>query len=319
MKIAIFGATSEIAKDLILSFSAHDKHDLDLFARRPKEVMRWLSTVNLSNKYVVNGFESFHHVSDLDAILNFVGPGDPSKAIALGASILEITEKYDYLALEYLKENPKCKYIFMSSGAVYGENFIQPASASTQTPLSIDQIEPDNYYAAAKIQAELRHRDLSNLDIIDLRLFSYFSHTQSLNSSFFMTGVMRALKNKEMLITSSQNMVRDYLSITDFYQLVQKALLTSGINLAMDCYSMAPIDKFEILSQLRDELGLRYQLQDGVVGINATGNKINYYSLNHSAKHFGYVPSKNSSTSILTEARLVFNDDSLGHSIKKMI
>ena len=315
MKIAILGATSEIAKDLILSFSAHDEHELVLFARRPKEVMRWLSMANLSNKHAIYDFESFHHVADLDAILNFVGAGDPSKAIALGGSILKTTETYDYLALEYLKENLKCKYIFMSSGAVYGENFIEPASASTQTPLSINQIEPDNYYTAAKIQAELRHRNLSNLDIIDLRIFSYFSHTQSLNSSFFMTDIMRALKNNEILTTSSQNMVRDYLSSTDLHQLIQKALLTSRINLAVDCYSKAPVDKFEILSQLRDKFGLRYQLQEGVVGVNASGNKLNYYSLNHSAQHFGYVPSKDSITSILTEAKLICHGESLGHSV----
>ena len=119
MKIAILGATSEIAKDLILSFSAHDEHELVLFARRPKEVMQWLSIANLLNKHAIYDFESFHHVADLDAILNFVGASDPSKAIVLGGSILETTETYDYLALEYLKENPKCKYIFMSLSLIH--------------------------------------------------------------------------------------------------------------------------------------------------------------------------------------------------------
>jgi len=315
MKIAILGATSEIAKDLILSFSSYNDYELVFFARHPKEVIWWLNSVHLSNTHNAYDFESFHHISDFDAIINFVGGASPSKVNALGSSILEITEKYDYLALDYLKANANCKYIFMSSGAVYGENFIEPANANTHNPLSSNHIELSSYYAAAKIKAELRHRELSNLDIVDLRIFSYFSHTQSLNSGFFMADVMRALKNQEILMTSSQNMVRDYLNSFDLYQLIQKVLLTSGINLAVDCYSKAPVDKFKILSRLRDELGLRYQFQEGDMGINATGNKLNYYSLNHLAtQYFGYVPSKNSLESILTEAELIFHGVTLRDS-----
>ena len=129
-----------------------------------------------------------------------------------------------------------------------------------------------------------------------------------------MADAMRAIKNNEVLMTSPQNMSRDYLSSSDLHQLIQKALLTSQINLAVDCYSKAPVDKFEILFRLRDEFGLRYQLQEGVIGVNSTGNKLNYYSLNHSAQHFGYIPSKDSLASILTEAELVCHGQSLGHS-----
>jgi len=40
MKIAILGATSAIAKDLILSFS--DEHKLELYSRRISDVTTWM-------------------------------------------------------------------------------------------------------------------------------------------------------------------------------------------------------------------------------------------------------------------------------------
>ena len=38
MQVAILGATSQIAKDLIVAFSKQDSHELILFARRPEAV-----------------------------------------------------------------------------------------------------------------------------------------------------------------------------------------------------------------------------------------------------------------------------------------
>ena len=48
MKIAILGATSQIARDLIVSFSADAEKKLHLFARRPDEVTKWLAFAGMS-------------------------------------------------------------------------------------------------------------------------------------------------------------------------------------------------------------------------------------------------------------------------------
>lgn len=50
MRIAILGATSQIAKDLIVSFFADEDKHLHLFARRPDEVTKWLAA------YIVRDF-----------------------------------------------------------------------------------------------------------------------------------------------------------------------------------------------------------------------------------------------------------------------
>ena len=53
MRIAILGATSQIAKDLIISFSENSNHDLILFARRPDLVIHWLTTIKLKLYYKI--------------------------------------------------------------------------------------------------------------------------------------------------------------------------------------------------------------------------------------------------------------------------
>ncbi len=44
--------------------------------------------------------------------------------------------------------------------------------------------QPENAYAISKINAENSHRVLTNLSVIDIRIFSYLSDEIDINSSF---------------------------------------------------------------------------------------------------------------------------------------
>ena len=83
MRIAILGATSQIAKDLIVSFSNEKEKQLHLFARCVDDVTQWLKDVGLSERYLVGDFGAFG-TQEFDAILNFVGVGSPAQAAAMG-------------------------------------------------------------------------------------------------------------------------------------------------------------------------------------------------------------------------------------------
>ena len=86
MRIAILGATSQIARDLIVSFSAEKDKHLYLFARRPDEVTKWLASVGLSARYSVDEFSGFanheydavianqslHHVTNLEGLFDAI-------------------------------------------------------------------------------------------------------------------------------------------------------------------------------------------------------------------------------------------------------
>ena len=307
MNVAILGATSQIAKDLIIAFSKSNNYQLTLFARRPDAVNQWLEKVNLSGQFKVADFNSFTIEKHFDAILNFVGVGDPAQAAAMGASIFDVTLKYDQMALIYLEQHPQCRYIFLSSGAAYGSSFEASVDENTKATVAINNLQPQDWYAVAKLHAECRHRSLAHLPIIDIRVFNYFSHTQDMSARFLITDIVRAIRDKTVLKTSSDYIVRDFIHPSDFYKLVVALLASPAPNAVVDCYSKAPIDKPALLAAMQDNFGLRYEVITNNAGVNATGNKPHYYSLNTKAADFGYLPSFTSLEGILRETKLIIH------------
>jgi nucleoside-diphosphate-sugar epimerase len=307
MRIAILGATSQIAKDLVQSFAANSSHDLVLYARRPEAVTQWLADVGLVGRYAVVDFTAFSADEHFDVLLNFVGVGNPAQAAAMGASIFDVTLKYDEMALDYVRQHPQCRYIFLSSGAAYGSSFDEPVDENTKAVIAINNLQPQDWYAVAKLHAECRHRSLPHLPIVDVRVFNYFSHTQDMDARFLITDILRAIRDKIVLKTSPENIVRDYLHPSDFYQLVSVILFSSATNTAVDCYSLAAISKLNLLAEMQEKFGLRYEVTDENAGVNATGGKPHYYSLNTRASDFGYFPKLTSLEGLLIECEVAIN------------
>jgi nucleoside-diphosphate-sugar epimerase len=304
MRIAILGATSQIAKDLIVSFSTEDANHLHLFARRPDEVTEWLASVDLAGRYLTDDFSKFGK-QEFDAIINFVGSGNPAQTAAMGAAILDVTLQYDEIALEYVRQHPDCRYLFLSSGAAFGSNFDEPVNESTKAVFAINDLKPQDWYAVAKLYAECRHRALTHLAIVDIRIFNYFSRTLDITARFLITDIFRAIRDKVVLKTSSDFIVRDFVTPPDFYKLVNSLLAASATNAAVDCYTLAPIDKQTLLAAMQEKFGLRYEITAATASVNATGNKPHYYSLNKGAADFGYRPSYTSLEGLLIECEAV--------------
>lgn len=304
MRIAILGATSQIARDLIVSFSCENDKQLHLFARRPCVVRQWLDDVQLSGRYLVDDFVEFARY-EFDVVINFVGVGNPAQTVAMGKDIFDITLRFDDMVLAYLRIHPTCRYLFLSSGAVFGSNFNVPVDQSTQAMVAINSLEAHEWYGVAKLHAECRHRAQPELNIIDIRVFNYFSHTLDVNARFLITDILRSIRDGVVLKTSPDYIVRDYLHPSDFYQLVCAILAAPAINTAVDCYTLAPVDKPELLATMQDKFGLRYEVADASACVNSTGGKPHYYSLNTSARLLGYQPSLTSLQGVLLEAAVM--------------
>ncbi len=303
-RIAILGATSQIARDQIVSFSAEaDKH-LHLFARRTDAVNNWLLAAGLAGRYPVSEFSDFAQ-QEFDAVINFVGAGDPAQIAAMGSSILDVTLRFDELVLEYLRVHPVCRYLFLSSGAAYGSVFREPAKRDTPAIVAINDLAPQEWYGVAKLHAECRHRVHPEWCIFDMRVFNYFSRSQDIAARFLITDILRAIRDKTVLQTSSDYIVRDFLHPADFHRLVGALLAAPAANAAVDCYSRAPIDKPGLLSAMQERFGLRYEITGATVGVNATGSKSHYYSLNTRAADFGYQPELTSLQGILQESGMI--------------
>jgi nucleoside-diphosphate-sugar epimerase len=247
MKIAVLGGTSQISKDLILSFSKHTHYEYSLFARNTKLLEEWINSENLNGRCQVYEYSKFNINRTYDIIINSVGIGDPEKAQKMGIDIFKITEQYDGMALEYIKCNEETKYIFLSSGAIYGGSFKHPVNKDTLATIDINNLASNDWYAIAKLYAEARHRSLEDLSIVDVRVFNYFSHTQDMNARFLITDIVRALKNNEVFKTSSDNIVRDFVTPPGFYALIQAIIDFKPINTALDCYTKSPVSKFDLL------------------------------------------------------------------------
>jgi nucleoside-diphosphate-sugar epimerase len=307
-RIAIMGGTSQIAMDLVQKMGVLDEHALSLYARRPDAVREWIKSLPIEN-FTVGTFEEFEAADDeFDAVINFVGAADPVQVGQLGASILDITYEFDSLALNYLKRHTDCRYIFLSSGAIYGGGFAMPADDQTHASFPINQLGVQEWYGMAKFYAETRHRALAELPIVDLRVFNYFSQSTDIEGRYLISDILRSIRAGEVLKTSQENVVRDYIGPKEFMQLIVKILLAPPQNVAIDCFTRAPVDKISMLECMEKELGLRYALVEQNTGVLATGSKLNYYSKSRKATDlFGYFPEASSLDVVMEQSRCLLS------------
>lgn len=301
MNIAFLGATSKIAKDLIESFVRQTDYHCDLYSRNPMFVLDWLKNIDKNNQYNVFSYDEFTVFKKYDVVINFVGVGDPAAANKMGSKIFDVTYEFDTLVLHYLESNPLTKYIFLSSGAIFGGGFSEPVTETSTADIKINSLKSNDWYGVAKLYAEARHRALIQFSIFDVRVFNYFSHTQDINARFLITDIVRAIKNHEILKTSDTNIVRDFITPVDFYQLIQCIINSAPSNQSVDCYTKSPIDKFTLLSELNKKYGLEYKISNDTNVVNGTGEKINYYSNSKVAEVIGYSPIRTSLSGIIQE------------------
>jgi nucleoside-diphosphate-sugar epimerase len=301
MHIAVLGATSQIARDLAPRL-LQAGHVLSLFARSPER----LAFLEAEDRCMAATFDSFPRGA-FDAVINCVGVGDPARATAMGADILQVTATYDDLALEYVRHQPNCRYIFLSSGAVYGSTFEVPVDEGTPTSFPLNHLRDEHWYGLSKFAAEVRHRAHASLAIVDLRVFSYVSHTQNLGARFLLTDMLRAIRDRVTLMTSTDYIVRDFVHPSDLHALVEAVLISPPANTPIDVYTKNPVDKPALLEAMRDRFGLQYELQTRAQGVNATGTKPHYYSQSRRARAFGYQPQLSALDGVLQEAELALH------------
>lgn len=302
--IAIFGATGHIAKNLICLFSKNTKHKLFLFSRNHSHLKKFISTMSVDDNIFYCDYETFQSYS-FDVIINCVGISNPSEILNRRNEILILSEKYDGIAINYLKNNPFCQYLNFSSGVVYGD-FSKPPNDDFSPNFSLLDIS-NNPYALAKINSETKHRSLSSLNIIDIRIFSFFSRFIDLNTDFFISKIIESINNKKEFVTTKQNFFRDFIHPSDLFQLICLLLDKPASNFAIDVYSKSPISKYEILKEFNTHFDLKYSFKDDLTMDHPTGFKEKYFSLSRKAENLGYVPTFSSLETLLSESQFLIN------------
>jgi len=304
MKIAILGSTGHVGKNIIYYFSKEKNFELFLFTRDEKKLEKITLQYGIKNNFSIRKYDEFND-SQYNVIINCVGLSDPARIEASKGEILESTRTFDILTLEYLKNFSETKLINFSSGIVYGGEFSFPITDTVLIDETYNYKNIKSEYALSKINSEIRHRASKHLNIIDLRLFSFFSRFMDLESKFFMSEVVSSIKENKTLFTDNTNFYRDYIHPKDLFSYVKKCIYGDSLNDVFDLYSKNPIGKFELLNSLKEKCGLQYEIEPGVKFSNPTGFKRNYYSESRKAESLGHKPEYSSMDTISDELSFI--------------
>lgn len=289
MIVAILGANSHIGKTLIFNFSHYTEDKLFLFTRKQKHVLKFIQDNNIKCKYSILDYTNFNDYN-FDLIVNCIGSGQPSAIKLRKESLFLLNENFDNLVINYLIHNPNTYYFYLSSGAVYGTDFSFPAEEDSVISINTNNLTSQQDYSLIKIYTEKKHRDFVSYNIIDLRIFNFFSRFIDLNSRFLITDIINCIKSKSIFSTNSNNIIRDYLHPLDLYNIVVYLFKNKVKNSAFDLYSKQFIYKFELLKFLEKKFSLKHTIRDEINFLSPTGEKVNYYSNFHSLEKFGFFP-----------------------------
>ena len=312
--IAIFGSTGHIGKNLISFFIKNNDFKIFLFSRDIKkfESLKMIFSDTMS----FNTYDDFGK-NEYDVIINCVGISNPNAFEKNSRSIFDTAEFYDTMVLDYLKNFPTTLYINLSSGAVFSREFDKPVDDSSTYKFDVNGINKGEMYSISKMYLESKHRSLPDLNIVDLRIFGFFSRFIDVNAGFFMSELLQALKNKSEFVTDKKDFVRDYVNPKDFYDLTKNCIANKKINDVFDVYSKEIISKFQILEECFNKFDLKFKLVEKIESISPTGVKKNYYSLSRKAEKINYSPQFSSLETILNESSLFLENSHISFGQNK--
>lgn len=301
-RIALLGGTGFVAKGIIAAASKRKDIELTVSSRSPEKVVSFLKLYDYEFEAIaLDQIES----REFDIIINGAGVCDPKVIKENPELLFKSHEDVDALVLRNLEKYPKTLFFNISSGAIYGEDFTNPA------PREIPYLVPDQLreitgsplemYAKTKIFFERKHRALSSYKIVDIRLFSLFHRHIDLDSHYFMSQLLKASSNKEVFVTSKQNLVKDYNHPEDLLELAIFLDNLGQVNKALDLTSAAAVKKMEIL----DFFVAKYHLEVEYKEMTFSGTKLNYYSLSDDLRQLGFSPSGTSLECIAREMEFI--------------
>jgi len=311
-RIGLLGATGHIAKGLIFTLSQSADITLVLYARRPQAVGAFCQSLTApqQKRIQIEDIRQFGR-DGLDAVINAIGAGDPAHVKSLGPQIFHATEMWDNAVLDYISRHKDTRYLFLSSGAVYGTEAIEPATANSTFSVNPNAIDSSHSYTLAKLNAEAKHRAHSDANICDIRVFAYFSRFIDLGGTFFLAELARSLMNGEVFVTSPEDMIRDYADAEHLTALVRCCLEPPRLNAAVDLYTKAPVRKFELLERFAVDFGVKYRISSDRTNLNATGLKRSYYSSLKTAAKFGYQPFHSAEDIVASEMAVLLSSAKL--------
>ena len=281
--IAVLGATGYVGGS-IGRLLADEGHAVVLFGRNLRKLsdQTWPPGVELRDLAAFSA-------ADYSLVINAIGAGDPTLVRSMGADILDVTAFWDQRVLESM--GPQTRYVFLSSGAIYGTQFDQPVGADSEISLPVNFLDRVPPYTMAKLQAEMRHRLARSRAILDLRIFGYADPSIDLSGSFFLAELVRSIRDRKVFVTSTEDMVRDYAGARELRALIRDWERAGAPNCPLDLYTTSPASKHDLLKIFKARYGLQIDYAADT-GSNPTGAKRFYASTYRAGAAFGFRPER---------------------------
>lgn len=288
-QIAILGATGYIGRSL-LATGLKQKLAIDGFSRDPKKAKADLGKYNIEVQNLYS-YEEFLG-NDYDVVVNATGVGSPRKIAEDPKQVEIVTKKVDDILLSYLSKHPNARVFSISSGSVHKapKHFTDKG-----------QLSSGDQYTLAKFDSEQRHRGWSKYSVIDLRVFAFVSRWLNTEENFFIADVAKCLLADSTLKTMPNDMVRDFATADDLWEVISFLVSKEPLNDAFDIKSASPVSKFELLKEVAKKLGLKYEIEQDMLDQSPTGQKNEYYSKSDDLENMGFKTAKTSLENVLTE------------------
>lgn len=290
-KAIIVGANSHIAKGLIYRLLQEGSFEIYLYTTHKEKIRAFIEKLKGKKVFIREYSQSFPSGADL--IINCIGTGTALAMQGHYEKWFFLLEQFDNLILEYVMHNPKTLYIHFSSGAVYG-TLKTPAAQKTVNDFPVNDLKWQRLYGLAKLYAEGKHRALPNYNIVDLRVFAYFSRFVNCEEDYFLANIIKAISQRTILTITKDEMVRDFISPEDLFKLILaclKYVQHKTLNLPIDVCSKRPITKQQILAFFVKNYGLKYRVSKTLKKANSGGVKNKYFSnYKEPLKRIGFTP-----------------------------
>jgi nucleoside-diphosphate-sugar epimerase len=294
MRIAILGAGSYVSRAILPYLLRRSDWEALLYTRAPDHLKDWAVERHLpAERISIEASDGFGG-RPFDVVVNLIGAGDPRLVVRMADGILAVTAEWDERVLQQMRKRPSARYLFASSGAAAGGDFDAPRTqgAALRRPAAHD------HYARAKADAEERHRELGDLAITDLRLYSFYSADMGAELGYLVCSMLQNVLDRSTFVSDQHDIARDYLHPEDLSTAIMAVLRSTPQNVAFDLASLGPVRKVDLLRRFERQFGLKWKIRPA----DSPPNKMNYYSEDISVRALGFEPTFSAIEAVLEQA-----------------
>jgi len=204
MKILVIGSNGFIGTHVYNNLSKENEvFGADVFPNPSQKKHFVLDKVNTS-------YERIFEDNQFDICINASGNGSVPISINRPVFDFELNVTNTIKILDAIRvHNPMCKFINMSSAAVYGN----PSENPIKERVNLKPLSPYGWHKLYSEQICKEYYYLYNLQVINLRLFSVYG--EHLKKQLFWDIYQKSLRGNEIELFGTGNETRDFIYIQD--------------------------------------------------------------------------------------------------------